>query len=410
MRTKINLNWKISTLALHAGDDEKYSDSLITPIFATSTFSFPNVERGRNRFSGEEPGYIYSRLGNPTVKASEESLAILEGANLIKKGIDVEGHAFATGMAAISTVIMALTKSGDTILATNPVYGGTNYFFDGIMSSYFVNTDYVDTAGREGVEHVIEAIDSRTNLIYLESPTNPNLVICDINEICKIGQENEIPVVVDNTFATPLIQRPLELGADISLHSSTKYLNGHGTTCSGILASRLTGERRERLQFVKKNLGVTQSPFDAFLVLNGMKTLPLRMDSHCSNAMALAEYLTDHSKVKEVFYPGLTTHPQHELAKKQMKGKFGGMIAFELKGGLEAGESLMNNVKVITLAPSLGCCKSLIQHPASMSHVKVPREKRIESGISDGLVRFSVGLEDVDDLIEDLAQALSQII
>ena len=407
MTPEINLDWKISTLALHAGDDEKYADSLVTPIFATSTFSFPNVEIGRKRFSGEEHGYIYSRLGNPTVKASEKSLAILEGVNLIKNGIEVEGHAFGTGMATIASVIMALTKSGDTILATNPVYGGTNYFFDGIMKSYYVHTDYIDTSGQEGIEHVKEAIDSRTSLIYLESPTNPNLVICDIEEIAKIGHENKIPIVVDNTFATPLIQRPLELGANVSLHSTTKYLNGHGTTCSGILASQLTGDMNERLKFVKKNLGATQSPFDAFLVLNGMKTLPIRMEKHCSNAMVLAEYLSEHPKVKEVFYPGLSSHPQHELAKKQMNGKFGGMIAFELKGGLGSGESLMNQVEVITLAPSLGCSKSLIQHPASMSHVKVPREKRIESGITDGLVRFSVGLEDVNDLIEDLGKALS---
>ncbi|MFX1516470.1 MAG: trans-sulfuration enzyme family protein [Promethearchaeota archaeon] len=406
MTPEINYDWKISTLALHAGDDEKYADSLVTPIFATSTFSFPNVEIGRKRFNGEEQGYIYTRLGNPTVKASEKRLAILEGVNLIKKGIEVEGHAFGTGMATIASVIMALTKSGDTILATNPVYGGTNYFFDGIMKSYYVHTDYIDTSGTDGSEHVKEAIDSRTSLIYLESPTNPNLMICDINEISKIGHENNIPIVVDNTFATPLIQRPLELGADISLHSTTKYLNGHGTTCSGILASQLIGKAKERLLFVKKNLGTTQSPFDAFLVLNGMETLPIRMEKHCVNALALAEYLSDHPKVKEVFYPGLQSHPQHRLARKQMNG-FGGMIAFELKGGLTSGESLMNNVKVITLAPSLGCSKSLIQHPASMSHVKVPREKRIESGITDGLVRFSVGLEDIDDLIEDLGTALS---
>ncbi|MFW9903721.1 MAG: trans-sulfuration enzyme family protein [Candidatus Thorarchaeota archaeon] len=407
MPSEINLDWKISTLALHAGDDEKYADSLITPIFATSTFSFPDVDVGRKRFSGEKPGFIYSRLGNPTVNASEKSIAILEGSNLIKKGINVEGHAFGTGMAAIASVILSLTKSGDSILATTPVYGGTSYFFDGIMKSYFVHTDYVNTAGIEGVQQVVEAIDSRTSLIYLETPTNPNLIICDIEEISKIGRENNIPIVVDNTFATPIIQRPLELGADISLHSTTKYLNGHGTTCSGILASKLTGETKEKLHFVKKNLGATQSPFDAFLVLNGMKTLPLRMERHCSNAKAIAEFLSEHSKVKEVFYPGLPSHPQYGLAKKQMDNKFGGMIAFELKGGLESGEALMNNVEIITLAPSLGCSKSLIQHPASMSHAKVPREKRIESGITDGLVRFSVGLEDIDDLIEDLGKALS---
>ncbi len=410
MNQKIDLNWKISTLALHAGEEEKYADSLITPIFVTSTFSFPNVDVGRKRFEGEETGYIYTRLGNPTVVDSEKKIAVLEGVNLFKRGSNhVEGHAFSTGMSCIATSIMALTKSDDTILATNPLYGGTTYLLEGIMRPYRVNTKFVNTAGEEGIERVTEATNSKTTLLYIETPTNPNLVISDIEEIGKIGKEHEIPVVVDNTFATPVLQRPLELGAHIALHSTTKYLNGHGTTCSGILASRLKGEKKERLQFVKKNLGATQSPFDAFLVLNGMKTLPLRMEKHCSNAMILAEYLTEHPKVKEVFYPGLTSHPQHKLAKRQMNGKYGGMIAFELKAGLSGGESLMNNMKVITLAPSLGCINSLIQHPASMSHVKVPREKRIEGGITDGLVRFSVGLEDVDDLIADLAQALSHI-
>jgi len=347
------LNWKTATLALRAGIEESYADSLVTPIFATSTFRFPDVEIGRKRFEGDEPGYIYTRLGNPTVFASEEKLAILEGINLMKKRIHVEGHAFATGMSAIATILIALTKSEDIILATNPVYGGTNYLLDGILQAYRIKTKYVNTSGIEGVERVKEVMNSKIDLLYIETPTNPNLAISDIHEISKIGKEHSIPVIVDNTFATPVLQKPLELGADISVHSTTKYLNGHGTTCSGILASKLIGEKRERLQFVKKNLGATQSPFDAFLVLNGMKTLPLRMERHCSNAMALAEYLTDHPKIKEVFYPGLTSHPQHTLAKRQMNGKFGGMIAFELKTGLEGGESLMNNVRVITLAPSL---------------------------------------------------------
>ncbi|MFX1284148.1 MAG: trans-sulfuration enzyme family protein [Promethearchaeota archaeon] len=409
MKYKIDPNWQMATLALHAEDEEKYADSLVTPIFATSTFRFPDVTIGRKRFEGDEPGYIYTRLGNPTVFASEKKLSILEGVNLIRDGIHVEGHAFSTGMSAIASVLMALTKSEDTILATNPVYGGTSYLLNGILQSYRIKTKYVDTSGSDGVEQVKKAMNSKINLFYIETPTNPNLAITDIFEISKIGKEQEIPVIVDNTFATPILQRPLELGADVSLHSTTKYLNGHGTTCSGILASRLTGEERERLQFVKKNLGATQSPFDAFLVLNGMKTLPLRMEKHCSNAMILAEYLVDHPKIKEVFYPGLVSHPQHKLAEKQMNGQYGGMIAFELKTGLLGGESLMNNLKVITLAPSLGCLTSLIQHPASMSHAKVPRTNRIESGITDGLVRLSVGLEDIDDLIEDLSQALSHV-
>lgn len=409
MKRKIRYHWNTSTLALHSGEEERYADSLITPIFATSSFSFPNVDVGRNRFEGEDPGYIYTRLGNPTVSVSEKRLAVLEGINLLKAGISVEGHGFATGMGAITTVILALTKSGNTILATDPVYGGTRYLFDGIMHNFRISTEYINTSGNDGIERIKESITSTTGLIYLETPTNPNLVVCDIEEISKIGKENEIPVVVDNTFATPILQRPLELGADISIHSSTKYLNGHGTTCSGILASALTGERSERLQFVKRILGATQSPFDAFLVLNGMKTLPLRMEKHCSNAMIAAEMLSEHPKVKEVYYPGLSSHPQHDLAKRQMHGKFGGMIAFELKGGLDAGIKFMNSLSVITLAPSLGCVNSLVQHPASMSHAKIPRENRIQSGITDGLVRFSVGLEEIVDIIEDINNALSHI-
>ena len=408
MKHKINYNWKLSTQAIKAGEENKIVDSHITPIFATASFGFPNVDIGSKRFSGEETGYIYSRLANPTVNVSERKIAVLEGAKLLDRGVSVEGHAFATGMGCISTVVMALTNAGDSIITTNPLYGGTDYFLDGIMKRFNVNTKHVDTAGEEGPKRVEEAITSNTSLIYLESPVNPNLIICDIEEICKIGKEKSIPTIVDNTFATPVLQKPLELGADISLHSTTKYLNGHGTTISGVLASRLTGSEREKLIFVKKNLGATQSPFDAFLVNNGMKTLPLRMKEHCKNAQAVAEYLEEHPKVKTVFYPGLTAHPQHTLAKKQMKA-FGGMVSIELKGGIEAGITLMNNLKVFNLAVSLGCVDSLISHPASMSHAKIPRDVRIKSGISDGQVRISVGLEDIDDLIEDLSLALHKV-
>jgi methionine-gamma-lyase len=394
-------------MALHAGEEEKFADSHITPIFATSTFSFPNAEVGRARFAGEDDGYIYTRLGNPTVKASEKKLAILEGFNLIKKGIPVEGHAFSTGMSAIATSLIALTESGQNIIATNPVYGGTNYFVEGILKPYKVSTTFVNTAGEEGLEEVNETIDENTRVIYLESPANPNLAICNIYEISKIAKEHDIPVVIDNTFATPVLQRPLELGADISLHSTTKYLNGHGTTVSGILASRLSGERADKLKFVKKYLGATQSPFDSFLVLIGMKTLPIRMEKHSKNAQIIAEYLLEHPKIAEVHYPGLTSHPEYALAKKQMNG-FGGMIAFEMKGGLEAGKVLMNSVETMTLAVSLGCIDSLIQHPASMTHASVPKEVRLQGGITDGLVRLSVGIEDSDDLIEDLSQALDK--
>ncbi len=403
-----NYTWKLSTQALHAGEEIKFTDSHITPIFATSTFSFPSADIGEKRFSGEKPGFIYTRLANPTVEVSEKKIAVLEGLKLLQKGVLVEGHAFATGMACIGTIVMALTKANEEIIATNPLYGGTNYLLGGIMNNFNVTTHLVNTSGEEGIENIKEALTSKTSLIYLESPANPNLAISDIGEICKFGNEKHIPVVIDNTFATPVLQKPLELGADISLHSTTKYLNGHGTSVSGILASRLTGTQRDKLIFVKKNLGATQSPFDAFLVNNGMKTLPLRMKEHCKNAQVIAEYLEEHPKVQTVQYPGLPSHPQHQIAKRQMKG-FGGMIAVELKGGIEAGRSLMNNLKIFTLAVSLGCIDSLIQHPASMTHAKVPRDVRMKGGITDGLVRISVGLEDVDDLVEDLSQGLRKV-
>jgi methionine-gamma-lyase len=409
MFQKTNLNWKPNTMALHGGEEETYADSHITPIFQTSTFIFPNTDIGEARFTGEDDGYIYTRLGNPTIKTTEKKIALLEGYNLIKAGIPVEGHAFATGMGAISSTLMALVKGGEEILATNPVYGGTSYVFDGIFQSYMIKTNIIDTSGYRGPERVSESISNSTKVIYLESPANPNLVICDIEEISKIGREHNIPVVIDNTFATPILQRPLELGASVSLHSTTKYLNGHGTTVSGILASQLKGERAEQLKFVKKNLGATQSPFDSFLVLMGMKTLPLRIERHCENAQIIAEYLAEHPKIDNVYYPGLSSHPQHTLANKQMNGKYGGMIAFELKGGIEAGKAFQNSVKVFTLAVSLGTVDSLVQHPASMTHINVPRETRLKGGITDGLVRMSVGLENPEDLIEDLSQALQKV-
>jgi len=409
MVSKNNLNWKISTQALHAGENMHFSDSHTTPIFATSTFIFPDADTGRKRFTGEESGYIYTRLGNPTIDVEERKLAILEGSSLLKQNIPVEGHAFATGMGCISTTLMALTKTDGEIIATNPLYGGTNYLLDGILKSYQINTTLVDTAGENGIESVQEKISSKTNVIYLESPANPNLVICDIEAISKLGKENNVPVVVDNTFGTPILQKPLEMGAVVSLHSTTKYLNGHGTTVSGILATTLTGNDLDRLKFIKKNLGATQSPFDAFLVINGIKTLPLRMERHCTNAQAVAEYLEEHPKIEAVHYPGLTSHPQYKLAQKQMKGGFGGMIACELKGGIGAGVQLMNKIEIFTLAVSLGCVDSLIQHPASMTHAKVPRDIRLKGGITDGLVRLSIGIEDIDDLIEALSTALSQI-
>jgi methionine-gamma-lyase len=392
MTKKIKLEWKDSTLALHGGEDKNYNDSHATPIFATSTFSFPNADVGHNRFMGKESGYIYTRLGNPTVEATEKKIAILEGASLIKQGIEIEGHAFSTGMSCIGSTLISLTKPDDVIVATNPVYGGTNYLMNGILARF----------------NVKNALSPNVRVIFLESSANPNLCVSNISEITKLAKEEDKLTVVDNTFATPIIPKPLTLGADIVVHSTTKYLNGHGTTCSGILASKLEGKDRENLKFVKKNFGATQSPFDAFLVLNGMKTLPLRMKHHCSNALKLAEFLSEHPKVENVYYPGLPSHPDHHIAKEQMNGLYGGMISFEIKGGFAAGKSLMNSVQVFTLAVSLGTVDSLIQHPRSMTHASVPQETCLEGGITDSLVRISVGLEDIEDLKEDISNALSK--
>ena len=404
-----NFNWRDSTIALHGGEEVKYGDAHNTPIFATSTFSFPNAEIGAKRFAGEDKGFIYTRLGNPTVVASEKKIAYLEGRELLRQGKVIEGHAFSTGMGAIGSTLLGLVKSGDEIVATNPVYGGTTYLIEGILKDLGVKTNFIKTSGFEGIENVKNALTGRTKVLYLESPANPNLSVTDILETAKIAKELGITVVVDNTFATPIAQRPLELGADVVVHSTTKYLNGHGTTTSGIIAVNNTSHNFDKISFVKKNLGATQSPFDAFLVMNGMKTLPLRMKKHCENAQIIAEYLADHPKVQDVYYPGLPTHPDYKLATKQMNGMFGGMIAIELKGGNQAGKTLMNNVEVFTLAVSLGTVDSLIQHPRSMTHAKVSKENCLKGGITDGLVRISVGLEDIDDLIEDLSQALKKI-
>ncbi len=406
---KFNFNWKDSTIALHAGEEIKYGDAHNTPIFATSTFSFPNADIGAKRFAGEDNGFIYTRLGNPTVVASEKKIAYLEGKELIRRGEKIEGHAFSTGMGAISSVILGLVSSGDEIISTSPVYGGSTYLFDGILKDLNVKTTFIKTSGDKGIESTKKALTPNSKVLYLETPANPNLCLSDIQELSKIAHEQNVKVVVDNTFASPVIQRPLELGADVVVHSTTKYLNGHGTTTSGMAVLHNISDSLNKITFVKKNMGATQSPFDAFLVLNGMKTLPLRMKQHSENAQIIAEYLLDHPKVQEVYYPGLRNHQDYKIAQKQMKGMYGGMVSIELKGGISAGKTLMNNVEVFTLAVSLGTVDSLIEHPRSMTHAKVSPENCLKGGITDGLVRISVGLEDVNDLIEDLSQALAKI-
>ncbi|WP_353894541.1 methionine gamma-lyase [Proteinivorax hydrogeniformans] len=383
------------TLAVHAGQKpDKLHGALATPLYQTSTFVFDNVQQGANRFAGEESGYIYTRLGNPTQAVLEEKMAALEGGEA--------ALAFGSGMAAVSAVLMYFLKGGDHVVHSDAIYGCTHSFLHEIICDYNVSATSVDTSD---VQKVKEAIKPNTKAIYLETPANPTMKLCDIEAISKIAKEAGAVVIVDNTFMSPYLQSPLELGADVVLHSATKYIGGHGDVVAGILVGSkeiMDGIRMTTL----KDIGGIIAPFDAWLLIRGLKTLAVRMDRTCENAQKVAEYLEQHPAVEKVHYPGLPSFPQHELAKKQMKG-FSGLISFELKGGYDAGVKLMNSVKLCQLAVSLGDVDSLIQHPASMTHSVVPEEERLEAKITPGLVRLSVGIEDVEDIIEDLDQGIS---
>lgn len=386
-----------NTMAIHAGQKPcPVTGAHVAPIYQTSTFVFKNVDQGSRRFSGEEEGYIYSRLGNPTQSDLEEKMAILDkGEAAIATG---------SGMAAISTVLMTLLQCGDHIVADQTLYGCTHSFLKDILPRYGVEVTFADFSDLDMVK---KAIKSTTKVVYLETPANPTLKIIDLKEVSQITKKLGIKLVVDNTFMTPFLQRPLELGADLVVYSATKYIGGHGDVIAGIIVGS-----KELINYIKipyfKDFGGIISPFDAWLLLRGLKTLGLRMERHCSNGQKVADFLKNHQLVEKVYYPGHPNHPGHDIAKKQMDG-FGGMISFELKGGFDAGTTLMNNVSLISLAVSLGCVDSLIEHPASMTHSPLPKEDRLIAGISDSFVRISVGLENVEDIIFDLNQALAKI-
>lgn len=387
-----------STRAIHAGYEKNKYGALATPIYQTSTFIFDSAEQGGNRFEGQEDGYIYSRLGNPTNTQIESKLANLENAEAAISA--------ASGMGAISSAMWTLVGAGDHIIASKTLYGCTFAYFTHGLTKFGVEITLVDTTNPENVR---KAMKENTKVVYLETPANPNMNLCDIEEISKIAHENEdCKVVVDNTYCTPYLQRPIDLGADIVVHSATKYLNGHGDVIAGFVVGEKEIIDEIRSVGLKDMTGATLSPFDAFLLNRGMKTLSLRMEKHCENAQKIAEFLESHDAVKSVYYPGLKSFPQYDLAKKQMKLP-GAMIAFELKGGMEAGKKLMNTVELCTLAVSLGDCETLIQHPASMTHSPYTEEERRESDIRDGLVRLSVGLEDSKDIIEDLKTSLDRL-
>jgi len=388
-----------ATKAIHAGHKKDQYGALATPIHQTATFIFDNAEQGGRRFALEEGGYIYSRLGNPTCTHLEEKLALLEGAEA--------AVATASGMGAISAAFWTLLKAGDHVVAAKTLYGCTFAFLNHGLTRFGVEMTFVDTTDPENVR---KALRPNTRIVYLESPANPTLEIADIEAISKIAHTVEgCQVMVDNTFCTPYIQRPIELGADIVVHSGTKFLNGHGDVIAGFVAGTQEYINNVRLFGIKDMTGASMSPFDAFLIIRGMKTLEVRMEKHCANAQTVAEFLEGHPAVEKVYFPGLKSFPQRELAQKLMSLP-GAVIAFELKGGLEEGKTVMNSVELCKLAVSLGDAETLIQHPASMTHSPYSPEERLEAGISDGLVRLAVGLENAGDIIADLEQALNRIL
>ena len=385
-----------NSLLIHGGMGVDPLGSATVPIYQTSTFAFKSADEGARCFSGASDGYIYTRIGNPTIAALERQIALLE------KGFG--GIATSSGMAAVSTIYMAFLKTGDHIVSTDAVYGPSR----GIMESYFrkfgVESTYVNTADLAAVR---AAIRPNTRMLFIETPTNPTMVISDLKACCAIAREHGLVAVVDNTFSSPCLQRPIEFGADVVFHSMTKFINGHADIVAGMIVTR----NEELYRIVRPamiGMGCNMDPHQAYMVLRGVKTMALRIARAQENALAVADYLEKHPQVAWVKYPGLKSHPQYELAMKQMDGP-GAMISFELKGGLAAGKVLMDNVRLAMLAVSLGGIETLIQHPASMTHSKMSRENREKAGITDGLVRFAVGIEDLKDIIQDLEQALAKI-
>jgi len=379
---------KFDTKIVRAGiEPDPTTGAIVPPIYQTATYVLPEV--------GRDLGFDYTRSANPTREILENNLATIEGGRF--------GTCFSSGMSAVDSVLKLL-KKGDHVVCSDDVYGGVSRHFNNILVNYGLTFTYVDSSNPENVEN---AIRSETKLFWIETPTNPLLKITDLNAISKIAKKHQILFGVDSTFATPVFLRPFEFGADIVMHSTTKYISGHNQIIGGIIISN-DEEIQERMKFVQKTIGAVPSPFDCWLTLLGVKTLHLRMHRHASNAQAVAEFLESHPQVEKITYPGLKSHPQYGVAKEQMDG-FSGMISFELKGEIPAGITVMNNVKLCSLAESLGAVETMITHPASMTHVDVPAEERHARGLTDGLVRISVGIEDPEDIIDDLKQALEKV-
>jgi methionine-gamma-lyase len=381
--------------------DNRTTTPHVLPIYATSSFVFENIDQGIEIFNNIETGHAYSRYANPTVDTAAKKIADLEAFGL---DIAADGLLTSSGMSAISTLCLGLLRSGDKVLTQGNLYGGTTELFKSVFQPLGIEPVFSNLQDLNLVEEILRR-DPTIKMLYCETPANPTMACVDLDALSKLAHKHDAWIAVDNTFLTPLLQQPLAHGVDFVIHSTTKYLNGHGNSIAGAIVGRDRTLLRQKVWKALKLAGAICSPFEAWLTYNGMKTLALRMERHCANAQALAEFLEKHPKVSRVNYPGLPTHPDHALAARQMRG-FGGMLSFELHGGLEAGIACMNRIKFCTLAPTLGDVDTLILHPASSSHLHVPKEIREANGITDGMIRVSVGIEHAADIIQDIQQAI----
>jgi methionine-gamma-lyase len=389
------------SFCVHEFKDQRTTKPHQLPLYATSSFELESIEQGIEIFTGKEKGHVYGRYGNPTIDTVAEKIAQMEA-----HGLDMEasGILVSSGMSAISTLLLSILKSGDKILTQGNLYGGTTELLTKVMGPFEVETLMTNLQDLDKVEQYLKE-NSSIKLLYFETPANPTLACVDIEALCKLAKKYEVYTAVDNTFCTPYLQQPFKFGVDFIIHSTTKFINGHGNSIAGAIIGRDTEIMRKKVWTTMKLAGTNCNPWDAWLINNGMKTLELRMDRHSENALAIAKYLEKHPKVERVNYNGLESHPDHAIAIKQMRA-FGGMLSFELKGGLDDGIAFMNKIQFCTLAPTLGDVDTLILHPASMSHINIPKEIRLRNGITDGLVRLSVGIENVEDIIADLEQAM----
>lgn len=395
------------TLCIRGGHHGESNRAHLTPVYASSTYTFDSAEQSIAVFKGDEKGYIYGRWGNPTITEAEDKIALLEAYGIKKGGAPLQLKAIlhASGMAAVSTMVLANVKAGQKIITHRSLYGGTHELLEKILPGMGIESIIMDFHDPDKVEDAIKA-DSTIALMYLETPANPTLQCVDLDALSALGKSYGLTVCVDNTFATPYLQQPFRYDVDYVMHSTTKFLNGHGTAIGGVVLGKDIDKMNGPMTKMHRLLGGNSNAFDAFLLTNGLRTLGLRMERHCSNAQRVAEYLAQHPAVAVVNYAGLPSHPDHAVAMRQMKNG-GALMSFELKGGFDAGVAFINKMKLCTNAVSLGTCDTLVSHAASTTHMGVSREQRIQAGITDGLIRMSVGMENVEDILADLEQAVS---